>query len=113
MAQDDRQSFVVRFEGVSAAAAGAHAAGLREVLLDASPDVSVDLKKTDGETMDFGATLLLVLGTPAVLAIAKGISAYLARERAGELTIERDGKVVFRGSSGDAAQVAAALRGNG
>ena len=106
---DAQQNFVLRFEGVNAREAGLHAAGLRETLLDTSPDVGVDLNKADGETMDFGATLILVLGTPAVLAVAKGIAMYLARERAGELVIERDGKVVFKGSSGDAARIAEAL----
>ena len=106
---DAPETFVIRFEDLSPAEAGVQAAALREALLDASPDVQVDLNKADGETMDFGATLVLLLGTPAILAIAKGIAAYLARQRAGELVIEHDGRVVFKGNSSDAARVAEAL----
>jgi hypothetical protein len=97
------------FEDVSAAEAGAAAESLRNTLLDASPHVTIDVYKTDATTMDFGATLVLVLGTPAILAIAKGISSFLARERAGTLVIKRGGDVVFRGNSGDAAKIAASL----
>jgi hypothetical protein len=106
---DESRRFEIRFEDLSLADAGIKAADLRETLLDASPDVNVDLKKSDATTMDFGATLVLVLGTPAVLAIAKGISAYLAREREGTLVIEENGRVVFRGNSSDAAKIAASL----
>lgn len=109
MPSDDRQQFVIRFEDLSAAEAGDRAASLRETLLDASPDLSVEVKKSDAATMDMGATLVLVLGTPAVIAIAKGIAAFLARERAGTLVIEQDGRVLFKGNSSDAAKVAAAL----
>jgi hypothetical protein len=101
--------FEIHFEDVSAVDAAAAADGLRNVLLDASPDVKVNLQKADTTTMDFGATLVVVLGTPAVLAIAKGISAYLARERPGRLVITRDGVTIFEGTSGDAAKIAASL----
>lgn len=105
----DSHRFEIKFEDLSPADASAHAADLREALLDASPAVDVELKRSDAATMDFGATLVLVLGTPAVIAIAKGIAAFLARERAGTLVIEQDGRVVFKGNSSDAAKIAAAL----
>jgi hypothetical protein len=108
MAQDS-EVFELHFEDVSAAAAETAAKGLRNVLLDASPDVKVEVHKADPTAMDFGATLLLALGTPAILAIAKGISLFLARERAGTLIIKRKGEVVFRGNSSDAAKIAASL----
>jgi hypothetical protein len=109
MPSDHSQHFVIRFENLSAAEASEKAASLREALLDASPDVSAEVKKTDASTMDMGATLLLALGTPAIIAIAKGIAAFMARERAGTLVIEQDGRVLFTGNSTDAAKVAAAL----
>ena len=101
--------FELHFEDLGPASASSAAASLRNALLDASPDVKVDLHKADPATMDFGATLILVLGTPAILAIAKGVSAFLARERAGTLVIKRNVEVVFKGSSSDAAKIAASL----
>jgi len=111
MSQDDAETFLIQFEELSAAEANVEAAGLREWLLDSSPDARVELKKDDTTTMDMGATLVLVLGTPAVIAVAKGIQAYLARGRRGKLVIKcPDGKrVVFDGDSSDAAKIAAAL----
>ena len=94
---------------MSAADAAAAAEGLRNALLDASPNVKVDLHKADPTAMDFGATLVVALGTPAILAIAKGISLFLQRERAGTLVIKRGGDVVFKGNSSDAAKIAASL----
>ena len=56
---------------------------------------------------------MLTLGTPAILAIAKGISSFLARERPGTLVITRGGDVVFKGNSSDAAKIAASLSRKG
>lgn len=105
----DSDEFELHFEDLSAADAAAAADDLRNALLDASPDVKVDVHKADPTTMDFGATLILVLGTPAILAIAKGIAAALGRERAGTLVIKRDGNIVFKGNSSDAAKIAESL----
>ena len=94
----DSDVFELHFEDVSNADQATAAESLRNALLDASPDVKVDVHKADATTMDFGATLVLVLGTPAILAVAKGISSFLARERPGELVIKRSGVVVFKGT---------------
>jgi hypothetical protein len=109
----DSNEFELHFEDVSAADAAAAAEGLRNALLDASPDVEVNVHKADSTAMDFGATLVVVLGTPAILALAKGISSFLARERAGTLVIKRGGDVVFKGNSSDAAKIAASLSRKG
>jgi hypothetical protein len=106
---DDFNTFELHFEDVSLAEAAVVAERLRDELLDVSPDVKIDVHKPDTTTMDFGATLVMVLGTPAILAIAKGISVFLARERAGTLVIKRNGDVVFKGNSSDAAKIAASL----
>ena len=74
--------------------------------MDVAPDVDVTLTKDDATNQDFGATLVLVLGTPAVLALANGIASYLKRDR-GQITIFADGKVVADKISGnDAARIA-------
>jgi len=101
--------YEIRFEGLSAAQAGIKAAKLRRELLDVSPEVSVSLAKDDPTSQDFGATLILVLGTPAILAVANGIASYIARDRA-KIVISENGKVVAEGVSGDdAARIAEAF----
>ena len=54
------------------------------------PEVSVSLTKDDATNQDFGATLILVLGTPAILAVANGIASYIARDRA-KIVISKNG----------------------
>ena len=106
---DETQEFEIRFEDTSLIEAGKKAGKLRQELREISSDVSVSLKKDDPTTQDFGATLILVLGTPAVIAIAKGIASYLGRDRA-TISIYKDGKVVASGiSGGDAARIAEAF----
>ena len=106
---DETSSIKIRFEDVTIAEAGGLAASLREDLLDISPDIGVRIEKDDPSTQDFGATLVLVLGTPAVLAVAKGVADYLRRKR-GTITIEKDGTLVATGISGDdAARIAEAF----
>jgi len=113
-----KESFVVRLEGVSAAEAGLGAQRLREVVLDAAPDVEASIHREHADSMDFGASLILLLGAPAVVAVAKGLAAYLQQrgEHGGELVIERrkpDGSVEvvrFKGKSADASKITEALQ---
>jgi hypothetical protein len=117
----NKQKFVVRFEGVSSAEAGVEAQRLREMLADVSPDLGVSLRRARAESMDMGATLVLLLGTPAIIAAAKGIAAFIGQrgKRSGNLVVERvgaDGSIErfhFDGDSADAAKVAEALRSPG
>lgn len=107
----EHQTVRIRFEDIPLAKANVMAARLREEILDSSDDVSVTLEKDAPLNQDFGATLLLVLGTPAAIAIAKGIANYLSRDHA-TISIEADGKVVAEGiSGGDAARIAEAFAG--
>lgn len=110
-----KPDFVIRFEAVSLAQKTAQARALREVLLDSAAGVEVKLTKHSNETMDLGSVLAVFLGSAAGVAVlselAKGISAYIARDRLAKLVIETpDGKVVFEGNSRDAAAVVAALQ---
>ena len=113
-----KESFVVRLEGVSSAEAGIEAQSLREVVLDAAPEVEASIHRDREESMDGGASLLLLLGAPAVVAVAKGLAGYIRQRgsRGGELVVERrkaDGSseiVRFTGESVDAAKIAEALR---
>jgi hypothetical protein len=106
---DQTATYRIRFDNVSVADAATKAAQLRETLLQTGADLTARLEKHDSTTQDFGTTLVLVLGTPAALAIAKGIANYLSRDR-GSITIEDGGKVIATGLTGkDAARIAEAF----
>lgn len=85
----DQQSYRITFHDVSLADANRYADELQEVLLDASPDVRVERKRENASAQDFGATVVLILGTPAVIAIARAISNWLALHR-GTIHIEKE-----------------------
>lgn len=91
----DQQSYIISFNGVSSAEANLYAEELRDLLLDAGSDIEVDRKRDDPSTQDFGATLALVLGTPAVAAIAKALGDWLVLRRRAGITIKTaNGEIV-------------------
>ncbi len=85
----DQQSYIITFDDVSPADTNRYADELREALLDASSDVSVERKRENPFAQDFGATLVLILGTPAAVAIARAIGNWLALRR-GTISIETE-----------------------
>lgn len=72
-------SLMIDLGGAARSEAGILADELRDYLLDADPTISVDVVRLDAETQDLGATLIVLFGTPAVVAISRGIAAWLAR----------------------------------
>ena len=108
---DDTQAYKIYFEDVDEADANIYASELREAILDSSPDViSAEIEKEDPTTQDFGATLVLVLGTPVAIALAKGVADYLrSRGQMIKITTE-EGEVIATGIDGeDAAKIAKAF----
>ena len=106
------EKFKIRFEGISIAEANSKANRLRDDILDSVFNVDVYIEKENQSYQDAGSTLILILGTPAILALAKGISNYLSRDRA-KITIEKDGKIVAVNISGDdAARIAETFQKN-
>jgi hypothetical protein len=70
----------IRFPDVTPDVGNVYAEDLRIALedtLDAGD--RVERRRSNPEAQDFGATLVLVLGTTAVTAVARGIQAWLAR----------------------------------
>jgi hypothetical protein len=106
---DSSETLIVTFEDVPVSEAGQNVAALRDQLLEDCPGLKADIRKDDPTTQDFGATLILLLGAPAIVALAKGLSNYLSRRPNGTLVLKKDGDVIFRGDSGDAATIAKAL----
>jgi hypothetical protein len=103
------------FEGADTAEANRFAAELAERLRDADAPIDVRETRTDASAQDFGATLVLVLGTPAVIALAKGVSAWLAMRPNASVTIKgKDGTLIARGlTSADARAVIEERLGKG
>jgi Effector Associated Constant Component 1 len=77
----ERRTVKVRFLDMEIGDAGNAARTLREQIEDEVPDVDVSIQKDNPDTMDFGATLAVVLGTPTVIALATGIAKWMALER--------------------------------
>jgi hypothetical protein len=91
----DQQSYIIKFDGISDAEANLYAEELRDLLLDACSDVEVNRKRNDSSTQDFGATLVLILGTPAVIAVAKALGDWLMLRRQVGITIKTaDGEII-------------------
>lgn len=86
---------MIKFENVSYAEAAQYTEELRDFLLGATNDIEVQRRREDPHTQDLGTTLVLVLGTPAAVAVAKAIGNWLALRR-GTITIKRgdDGKIL-------------------
>jgi Effector Associated Constant Component 1 len=93
----DEQIYVITFDTTSAADANRYAEELRQTLLDASPDVQVHRRRDNPHTQDIGATLVLLLGTPATVAIVTAIGNWLALRNRASITIKRaDEQIVIQ-----------------
>ena len=82
----DQQTYIVTFEGVPLADAHRYAEELRNALLDATPDLTVQRRRENPLTQDFGATLVLTLGTPAVVAVVTAVGNWLKLRNSASLT---------------------------
>lgn len=82
----DQHTYLVTFEGISAADANRYAEELRNVLLDATPDIIVQRRRENPHTLDFGATLVLILGTPAAAAVVTAVGNWLKLRHNASLT---------------------------
>ncbi len=93
----DQQTYLVTFEGISPADAHRYAEELRNALLDATPDLIVQRKRENPLTQDFGATLVLTLGTPAVVAVVTAVGNWLKLRNSASLTWKTaDGQMIVQ-----------------
>ncbi len=70
----DQQNYSITFDDVPPADASRYADELSNALLDATPDITVQRKRDDPRAQDFGAALVLLLGTPTAVVLAKTIT---------------------------------------
>ena len=102
--------FVITFPEDSIAQANRYAADLAAAIRELDEEVQVEQKRDRQDTQDFGATLAIILGTASVTAVAKGISAWLARQSGAKIQISADGSVIASNlDSRDAARIAEAF----
>jgi hypothetical protein len=81
------QTYLLSFEGVSEAEANRYAEELREVLLDTTTEIEVQRQRENPLAQDLGATLVLIMGTSALVAAVNAISSWLQKRRSASLTI--------------------------
>ncbi len=83
----DQHSYLIAFEGVPESEANQYAEELREVLLDATAEITVQRQRENPLAQDLGATLVLIMGTPALVAAVNAIGNWLQKRRSATLTI--------------------------
>jgi outer membrane lipoprotein SlyB len=84
----EEQKFFLELTGISPADAGSYARELREELLEAAKGVKAELKRDDAKAQDFGSTIVLILGAPSAVILARAVQDYLKRRRGVKLTIK-------------------------
>ena len=73
----------IAFPEMSGSDAGSLAADLQQEIEMMGEDVTVERVRENPDALDFGASLVLVLGTPAVIILAKAIAAWAKRAGTG------------------------------
>lgn len=81
------QTYLLSFEGVSEAEANRYAEELREILLDAAAEIAVQRQRENPLAQDLGASLALIMGTPALVAAVNAIGNWLQKRHSASLTI--------------------------
>jgi hypothetical protein len=113
MEEMDQQKYIITFKGVSLSDEQHYAEELQEALLDATPDITVQRRRADPLTQDFGTTLILILGAPSVVAVVNAVRDWLIRRNSASLTFKTDDRelTVHGISSKNAAELAQFLVG--
>ena len=110
MSPAQQNPITITFLGAPMAEANKYASGLAASLRDLEQGLTVEQRKERPDTQDFGATLVILLGTASATAVAKGIAAWLARHSGAKIQINADGSVIADNlDSRDAAKIAEAL----
>ena len=84
----DQQMYTITFDNGSVADANRWASELKEYVLEATSDAKVEQQRDNQYSLDLGTTLVLVFGTPAVLAVAGALGKWLTLRRQAGITIK-------------------------
>jgi hypothetical protein len=96
-----QEKFEIRFENVDPRQGNELAQELEDLLADQVPDVDVTRVKDRSDTLDFGATLVLVLGAPVSIILAKALKDFLTRNSGVTLEFTKDGAIIARNLSSE------------
>lgn len=104
-------NFEISFDGSSPAEAAQLSNELEQDIREAAA-VDIARKKERHDTQDFGSTLVLVLGTPVAIIVAKAVAAFLLRHSGATIRISKNGELIAQNlDSKDAARIAEAFSG--
>lgn len=107
------EEMTIRFKEMDERQANAHAEALLSRLKRKEPSLVAKQASENPKTMDFGSTLILILGTAPIIAIAKGIADYIRGLPTGVVEISANGRTTtVRAASADMAEIVAAIEGH-
>jgi Lhr-like helicase len=97
-------TFIFEFESELPEQAAAYLDELRETILDQSENIKVEKYRDKSSKQDFFTGLAVVLGTPAVIALAKAIGDWLKLRQSAAITIKTtDGQIMVKNLTSDQA----------
>ena len=92
------ETLEIGFPNASASDAGRMAEDLAGYVRQQAPEAKAELRQSDPNAMDLGATVALVLGTPALVALARGLADWIKRQGDPDIVIKtKKGEIVVRG----------------
>jgi hypothetical protein len=100
----DVQKLTISFVDEKPALATRFANELSKEIRHNAPDVEVSVARDDPENQDFGATLVLILGTPAIAALATALGNWLVLRNSASITMRNEkGEeiIIDKANSGD------------
>jgi hypothetical protein len=106
--------FSLSIEGVNVAQANSDVQSLEKQINLAAPAVDTKVVRSDPNAQDFGATLVLVLGTPAIIALAKGIADWLKARATGTTSLklhDKDGNLILEVDAATSSDVRVLVEG--
>jgi hypothetical protein len=102
-------TITIRFPDATSDEANKYSSDLAEDLSEIK-DLKAETRRDEPEAQDFGATVVLILGTASVTAIAHGIEKWLAKHGTSMIIEDEHGQVILNNvDSKDAAAIAKAL----
>jgi hypothetical protein len=93
--KNETNALLFSFPGTSPAQGNVLAASLATDLRVLDPTSVVKRVRETPDSMDFGASLAVILGTAAVTALARGIATWMARNSGVTVEIRRDGHLLL------------------
>lgn len=90
----DTISLDVTFEAETLHERNALANSLDEYLIATMIRIETDLKRENSNTMDFGATLAIIIGTSAATALAQGIGDWIKQKNNAKITVKLGDKIL-------------------